>query len=112
VPIQAGAGLVSDHQGERPASSMGLSTPGNYPDLADHKRHQLHRWGRWVVWEPVGSSFYYLGGVLYGILGHPGISEYLLVPYYPDGVAWATLSFVITGCLGDICGTTRLPAWC
>jgi len=41
----------------------------------------------------------YLGGVLYGILGHPGLSEYLLVPYYPDGVAWATLSFVMTGCL-------------
>lgn len=40
-----------------------------------------------------------LGGVLYGILGHPGLSEYLLVPYYPDGVGWATLGFVMTGCL-------------
>jgi phospho-N-acetylmuramoyl-pentapeptide-transferase len=45
-------------------------------------------------------AFLYLGGVLYGILGHPGISEYLLVPYYPDGNAWATLGFVMTGCLG------------
>lgn len=44
-------------------------------------------------------SFMYLGGVLYAILGHPGISEYLLVPYYEDGTGWATLSFVMTGCL-------------
>ena len=44
-------------------------------------------------------SFMYLGGVLYGILGHPGISKYLLVPYYPDGTGWATLGFVMTGCL-------------
>ncbi len=45
-------------------------------------------------------AFTYLGAVLYGILGHPGISEYLLVPYYPDGNAWATLAFVMAGCLG------------
>ena len=44
-------------------------------------------------------SFMYLGGVLYGIVGHPGISEYLLVPYYPDGAGWATMGFVMTGCL-------------
>ncbi len=44
-------------------------------------------------------SFMYLGGVLYAILGHPGLSEYLLVPYYPDGTGWASLSFVMTGCL-------------
>ena len=44
-------------------------------------------------------AFIYLGGVLYAILGHPGISEYLLVPYYPDGAGWATLGFVMTGCL-------------
>ena len=41
----------------------------------------------------------YLGGVLYGILGHAGISAYLLVPFYPDGNAWATLGFVMAGCL-------------
>jgi phospho-N-acetylmuramoyl-pentapeptide-transferase len=45
-------------------------------------------------------AFSYLGGVLYGILGHPGVSAYLLVPYYPDGSAWATLGFVMVGCLG------------
>ncbi len=44
-------------------------------------------------------AFMYLGGVLYGILGHPGISDYLLVPYYPEGNAWATLGFVMAGCL-------------
>lgn len=44
-------------------------------------------------------SFMYLGGVLYGILGHAGLSKYMLVPYYPDGTGWATLGFVMTGCL-------------
>lgn len=44
-------------------------------------------------------SFINLGGVLYGIVGHPGISAYLLVPYYPDGIGWATLGFVMAGCL-------------
>ncbi len=44
-------------------------------------------------------SFINLGGVLYGILGHPGLSAYLLVPYYADGTAWATLAFVMVGCL-------------
>lgn len=44
-------------------------------------------------------SFMYLGGVLYGILGHAGLSKYMLVPYYPDGTGWATLAFVMTGCL-------------
>jgi phospho-N-acetylmuramoyl-pentapeptide-transferase len=44
-------------------------------------------------------SFLFLGAILYGILGHPALSKYLLVPYYPDDVAWATLSFVMAGCL-------------
>jgi phospho-N-acetylmuramoyl-pentapeptide-transferase len=44
-------------------------------------------------------AFVYLGVVLYTILGHPGVSEYLLVPYYPSGAGWATLSFVMVGCL-------------
>lgn len=44
-------------------------------------------------------SFLNLGGVLYGIVGHPGLSAYLLVPFYPDGIGWATLAFVMAGCL-------------
>ena len=44
-------------------------------------------------------SFLYLGVILYAVLGHPNISQYLLLPYYRDGATWATLSFVMTGCL-------------
>ena len=44
-------------------------------------------------------SFLYFGVVLYGVVGHPAVSGYLLVPYYRDGAGWATLAFVMTGCL-------------
>jgi phospho-N-acetylmuramoyl-pentapeptide-transferase len=44
-------------------------------------------------------GFAYLGLILYGIVGHQEISRYLLVPHYPDGAAWATMSFVMVGCL-------------
>jgi phospho-N-acetylmuramoyl-pentapeptide-transferase len=40
-----------------------------------------------------------LGAILYGIVGHEGISAYLLVPHYPDGAIWATMSFLMVGCL-------------
>lgn len=45
-------------------------------------------------------AFTYLGGILYGILGHQEISAYLLVPHYPDGAVWGILAFVMTGALG------------
>jgi phospho-N-acetylmuramoyl-pentapeptide-transferase len=41
----------------------------------------------------------YLGGILYGVLGHQDVSAYLLVPHYPDGADWALLAFVMAGCL-------------
>lgn len=44
-------------------------------------------------------AFVFLGGILYGIVGHTDISAYLLVPHYPDGFVWAMLSFVMVGCL-------------
>lgn len=44
-------------------------------------------------------AFVYLGMVLYAILGHPGVAEYLLLPYYASGAGWATLAFVMAGCL-------------
>jgi len=44
-------------------------------------------------------AFIFLGGILYGIVGHKDISAYLLVPHYPDGFMWAMLSFVMVGCL-------------
>ena len=44
-------------------------------------------------------AFIYLGGILYGIVGHREISRYLLVPHYADGAGWAILAFLMVGCL-------------
>ncbi len=44
-------------------------------------------------------AFIYLGGALYGIVGHREIAQYLLVPHYKEGANWAVLAFVMTGCL-------------
>ena len=41
----------------------------------------------------------FLGGILYGIVGHADISRYLLVPHYGQGADWAIMSFVLVGCL-------------
>ena len=46
-----------------------------------------------------GMAFIYLGSFLYGIVGHRGVAQYLLVPHYQDGAAWAILAFVMAGCL-------------
>ena len=45
-------------------------------------------------------AFLYLGGILYGVLGHQEISAYLLVPHYPDGAVWGIVAFVMVGTLG------------
>jgi phospho-N-acetylmuramoyl-pentapeptide-transferase len=44
-------------------------------------------------------AFVFLGGILYGIVGHKDISAYLLVPHYAEGFMWAMFSFVLVGCL-------------
>ena len=44
-------------------------------------------------------AFLYLGGILYAIVGHQDISQYLLVPHYPEGANWALMAFVMVGCL-------------
>jgi len=41
----------------------------------------------------------FLGGILYGIVGHAEIAQYLLVPHYVDGAQWAILAFVMVGTL-------------
>ena len=41
----------------------------------------------------------FLGGILYGIVGHADISSYLLVPHYEEGADWAIMAFVMVGCL-------------
>jgi len=41
----------------------------------------------------------FLGAILYGVVGHVDISEYLLVPHYDDGPSWALLAFAMVGCI-------------
>lgn len=41
----------------------------------------------------------FLGGILYGIVGHADISSHLLVPHYEQGADWAIIAFVMVGCL-------------
>lgn len=55
-------------------------------------------------------AFIYLGGILYGILGHQDISQYLLVPHYPDGATWGIMAFVMVGCLGGYLWHNAYPS--
>jgi phospho-N-acetylmuramoyl-pentapeptide-transferase len=55
-------------------------------------------------------AFIYLGGILYGIVGHSDISSYLLVPHYPDGANWALLAFLMVGCLAGYLWHNSLPS--
>lgn len=38
-----------------------------------------------------------LGGLLYFVLGHQEIADYLLLPHYRDGASWAMMAFSLTG---------------
>ncbi len=42
-------------------------------------------------------SLTYLGGFLYGIVGHVEVARYLLLPHRPDGAQWAILIFTVAG---------------
>ncbi len=55
-------------------------------------------------------GFVYLGGILYGIVGHQDISAYLLVPHYPEGAQWAMLAFIMAGCLAGYLWHNALPS--
>ena len=44
-------------------------------------------------------AFVFLGVILYAVVGHVEISEYLLVPHYADGADWGIMAFVLVGCL-------------
>ncbi len=55
-------------------------------------------------------AFIYLGGILYVIVGHTGISQYLLVPHYIDGADWALIAFAMVGCLGGYLWHNSLPS--
>jgi phospho-N-acetylmuramoyl-pentapeptide-transferase len=55
-------------------------------------------------------AFVYLGGILYGVVGHQDIARYLLVPHYPDGANWAVMAFVMTGCLAGYLWHNSYPS--
>ncbi|MGC9521966.1 MAG: phospho-N-acetylmuramoyl-pentapeptide-transferase [Anaerolineae bacterium] len=55
-------------------------------------------------------AFIYLGGILYGIVGHREISSYLLVPHYPNGANWALMAFIMVGCLAGYLWHNSLPS--
>ncbi len=55
-------------------------------------------------------AFIYLGGILYGIVGHREIARYLLVPHYDFGAGWAMLAFLMVGCLAAYLWHNALPS--
>jgi phospho-N-acetylmuramoyl-pentapeptide-transferase len=44
-------------------------------------------------------AFACIGGMLYFILGHADIANYLLLPHYPDGATWGIMAFSMVGTL-------------
>lgn len=46
-----------------------------------------------------GMGILFLGVILYVIVGHADVANYLLVPHYEQGADWATMAFVLVGCL-------------
>lgn len=55
-------------------------------------------------------AFIYLGGILYGIVGHREIARYLLVPHYAEGASWAIMAFVMVGCLAGYLWYNAYPS--
>ena len=52
----------------------------------------------------------FLGGILYGIVGHADIARYLLVPHYADGAQWAILAFIAVGTLAGYLWHNSYPS--
>ena len=57
-----------------------------------------------------GLAFIYLGGILYGIVGHQVIARYLLVPHYQEGAGWAIMAFLMVGCLAGYLWYNATPS--
>lgn len=55
-------------------------------------------------------STLFLGGILYGIVGHADIAAYLLVPHYEQGADWAIMAFVLVGCLAGFLWHNSYPS--
>lgn len=44
-------------------------------------------------------AFFYLGGILYLVVGHQEVARYLLVPHYVWGADWGIMAFTLLGTL-------------
>jgi phospho-N-acetylmuramoyl-pentapeptide-transferase len=55
-------------------------------------------------------AFTCLGGILYGIVGHQDIANYLLLPHYPAGASWGIMAFVLAGCLAGYLWYNAYPS--
>ncbi|MBN2450845.1 MAG: phospho-N-acetylmuramoyl-pentapeptide-transferase [Lentisphaeria bacterium] len=44
-------------------------------------------------------SLFYLGGFLYGIVGHVTVAKYMILPHNPEGARWAVLILTAAGAL-------------
>jgi phospho-N-acetylmuramoyl-pentapeptide-transferase len=55
-------------------------------------------------------TFFYLGILLYGVVGHAEIAKYLLVPHYPDGPSWGITAFIMVGCLSGYVWYNAAPS--
>jgi phospho-N-acetylmuramoyl-pentapeptide-transferase len=57
-------------------------------------------------------SLFYLGGFLYGIVGHVDVASYLLVPHNASGALWALLVFTAAGGLAGYIWHNAKPSAC
>ena len=57
-----------------------------------------------------GLGAMFLGVILYGIVGHVTIANYLLVPHYEMGAEWAIMAFVLTGSLAGYLWHNSYPS--
>jgi phospho-N-acetylmuramoyl-pentapeptide-transferase len=58
----------------------------------------------------LGLGLGFLGGLLYGTVGHQEISRYLLLPHYPEAAQWAILAFLMVGCLAGYLWHNAYPS--
>lgn len=55
-------------------------------------------------------AFLSLGGLLYGVIGHPEVSAHLLVPFDREAPHWATMAFALLGVLGAYLWFNAFPS--
>jgi len=55
-------------------------------------------------------AFLCLGSVLYFMVGHTLVADYLLLPHYPDGARWAIMAFSMIGSLAGYLWHNAYPS--